>query len=911
MQLLTNAPSDGTLWSHYEGDENSLFIWRYYATEADYLAFLRTLALTSNTHVTIDGSSEVYGSVYGGGERGITLGGVDVNMTSGTVHQDIYGGGSLADSNTSMWDAAQNELVDFVALPSLIPGTSATGYYSSQSADALITATDAKVQSGTTYYANYKTNVNLTGGTVEGDVYGGGLGRLEAGTAGQAGYVSPIEAMVYGDVLVTLNGTRMHNTKGEDDQNNDITATGRIFGCNNLNGSPKGGVTVHAYKTVPWIGTDHEKGTYDVAAIYGGGNLAMYEPASNAKAPRTDVIIDGCELTSIEQVYGGGNAASVSETNVTVNGTFEIQDVFGGGNGKDRIQKNGVWMANPGANVGYKDYSAYETSTDATHGASTKELREQNYSYGSGKTQVSIYGGTVHAVYGGSNTKGNVRVASVALLDGETFQTCEFDVDDAYGGGKNADMDGTATLIMKCIQGMKQVFGGAEDADVLDDVNLNITNGTFEQVFGGNNKGGRVAGSITVNIEETGCKPIIIGELYGGGNEASYSIYGYKQVTENGKTVWKPRTSANDAGTGPATPYASPVINVKSFTGIGNIFGGGYGAGAVMVGDPTVNINVVKGRFSNQTSQSRFTDKGYTLEVDPNNDLKRRYKKTIGGNTVYVPFHGVDSIGAIYNVFGGGNKAKVIGTPHVNIGTLTGEPIALVNKSIEDSEGRLPSDANWVPSYQLATVEGVDIRGNVFGGGNNADVDGDAEVVIGKNNTVKTYMFTSSNEDGSTTYSTGLAQTTGATETISNKEYAEVVILTNGKYGEYVGNKFYVDPKGTGRLQLYDTDKQATSLWVDIKPFEQKKTYSFTSYGAENGGSPYSTGGTATATGNFKTFSDQEYMQIVVLTNPGYDEWVGKTFYVTTAEQTSDNPRRQLYKATGEPVGVWVTIDNE
>jgi hypothetical protein len=48
------------------------------------------------------------------------------------------------------------------------------------------------------------TKVNLFGGTIGGDAYGGGLGQLEAGTKGQTGYVAPIEAMVYGDVSVTL-----------------------------------------------------------------------------------------------------------------------------------------------------------------------------------------------------------------------------------------------------------------------------------------------------------------------------------------------------------------------------------------------------------------------------------------------------------------------------------------------------------------------------------------------------------------------------------------------------------------------------------------------------------------------------------------------------------------------------------
>ncbi|MBQ5560696.1 MAG: hypothetical protein IIT46_13135, partial [Lachnospiraceae bacterium] len=58
------------------------------------------------------------------------------------------------------------------------------------------------------------------------------------------------------------------------------------------------------------------------------------------------------------------------------------------------------------------------------------------------------------------------------------------------------------------------------DADINDNVTLNLTNGTFKRVFGGNNVSGTIRGAITVNVEETGCRPVIIGELYGGGNQA-------------------------------------------------------------------------------------------------------------------------------------------------------------------------------------------------------------------------------------------------------------------------------------------------------------------------------------------------------------------------------------------------------
>ena len=360
---------------------------------------------------------------------------------------------------------------------------------------------------------------------------------------------------------------------------------------------------------------------------------------------------------------------------------------------------------------------------------------------------------------------------------------------------------------------------------------------------------------------------------------------------------------------------ADPQVNVKSFTSIGNIYGGGYGIEAEMVGDPYVNINVTKGKYAD-------TYNGSDNIIEDNARIVGSTVATKASDAGYesgypIPSHAKGAIGAINNVFGGGNAAEVIGTPHVYIGTLTGEVISLVTKPIADSEGTDPTDEGWT-SYELAKAEGIDIRGNVFGGGNAADVTGDTEVVIGKNNSVKTYSFTSyGTSSGGEAWSSGLAQTTGNFVTLNDEsKLAEVVILTNGKYSDFVGQKFYVAPNaetdGETITELKDESGHSLSpqLYVSIKPFEHK-TYTFTSYSAQTGGTQYSTG-TAAPTGNFKVFSindvNTECMQIVVLTNPGETSWVGKTFYVTT---TGGSQRRQLYKATGEPVEVWVTIDNE
>jgi hypothetical protein len=267
---------------------------------------------------------------------------------------------------------------------------------------------------------------------------------------------------------------------------------------------------------------------------------------------------------------------------------------------------------------------------------------------------------------------------------------CKFEVDEAYGGGKSAPMDAEAQLHMACIPGLKEAYGGAEAADIQGDVTLNITNGTFDRVFGGNNISGTIRGSIKVNIEEVGCKPIIIGELYGGGNQAGYSVYGYDG---DGKPI--------ESGNTPL--FADPVVNVRSFTSIGSVYGGGYGETAVMVGNPTVNINVGVGGQTNHDA----------AEIPEGTKLSETYP---------IPSHTKGEIGAINNIYGGGNAARVIGSTYVNIGTTT--EVQLSTK--EDNDATPETDESKL------TVVGADIRGNVYGGGNKAEVSGSTNVIIGK-----------------------------------------------------------------------------------------------------------------------------------------------------------------------------------
>ena len=178
-----------------------------------------------------------------------------------------------------------------------------------------------------------QTTLNMTGGIVKSSVYGGG----EIGIVAQNATVNIDGGTVGTKVVDTGDATKYYyfgsvfgGGKGSKENITDISAAGttqgnvevhlnktvasdavasnvskkgaivnQVFGCNDMNGSPKGTVTVHVYATQNAdkdnIGTKYDKETnqFDVEAVYGGGNLAAYEP-TNLETGKTNVIIDGC-----------------------------------------------------------------------------------------------------------------------------------------------------------------------------------------------------------------------------------------------------------------------------------------------------------------------------------------------------------------------------------------------------------------------------------------------------------------------------------------------------------------------------------------------------------------------------------------------------------------------------------------
>ena len=182
----------------------------------------------------------------------------------------------------------------------------------------------------------------------------------------------------------------------------------------------------------------------------------------------------------------------------------------------------------------------------------------------------------------------------------------KLEIKNIYGAGNEAEQDGDVNLILGCVDGMENVYGGAKNAHIAGGVNLTITSGHFTNVFGGNDQSGTIQGAIKLNIEETGCDPVTIDNLYLGGNLAPYSVYGYKDVS--GVPTARTSMSDGEALNPPASPYSEsqlyrdPEMNVISCTHIMNVYGGGYGSTADLYGSPTVNINMIKGNQAGLTA---------------------------------------------------------------------------------------------------------------------------------------------------------------------------------------------------------------------------------------------------------------------------------------------------------------------
>ncbi len=529
----------------------------------------------NNSNVVVADSAEISRGVYGGGNFGYVgtgyttnmfiLGGkmanvfgganqrfgqtVNITMTGGLVTDGLYGGsnvsGNINNNVTIKINGGQigvdADHLGYVHGGGLGNATRVLGSVNmtigeSVGAENYVTiygdvyggSAQGRTNGNNSRTANAVTNVTMNAGKIHGSLYGGGLGN------------NTYAADVYGPVQVTVNGGGIHATHQD--------GSGAVYGCNNVKGAPQSTVNVDIYGTdAPADGRE-----YALDAVYGGGNKAGYTGTPVVK-------VHNCN-NSIEYVYGGGNAADVAGTNVTIYGGDSIGYVFAGGNGT-------VSEANVTGNV-----------------------------------LLNIHGGVIRHVFGGNNTSGTIGgtiTVNVAKQTEDGHASCPMKIGEVFSGGNMANSQ-AGSITIGCtgdyveatgsdrygyeLEGIGDVYGGANKADVSGSITLTINGGIINRVFGGNNYSGTISGTINVIINKTQSCGWYVGYVYGGGNQAAYTApsVGYPNVSvRNGKVTY----DVYGGGFGDLIDNSQGKITGSTYVEIinhgivgRNVFGGGNAA---------------------------------------------------------------------------------------------------------------------------------------------------------------------------------------------------------------------------------------------------------------------------------------------------------------------------------------------
>ncbi len=673
--------------------------------------------------IQVNANSGQVASIYGGGYGNLTTtqNNVTVTVDGTTVSGDVYGGSALGQVNN-----AATQLTKVWLKSGSITGNIYGG---------------GEGQDGSSYTSygqvNGQVEVLVTGGSVK-DVFGcnnkNGAPQSTVQVEVEKGSGSMTVANVYGG------GNLAAYTAPSGNLNNPVvnikngTITNNVYGGGKGEaGQDKATVTGNPQVTIGDLTTGHDAYLAQVTgSVFGGGDAAKV-------AGTPVVLVQKCN-TKAQYVYGGGNKAQVTNTNVTVSGGNTIGNVFGGGNGD-------------GVAVDYK-----MVTEDAV---------------------TNIQGGTIGKVFGGNNACGTIE-GTIKVIVEKATDACEMHVSELYGGGNLADSKtNTEQITIRCTglasknEGIDYVYGGANQAQVTGDITLDIKKGRINHVFGGNNISGQVSGQITVNIEKTGddCD-WYVGDVYGAGNLAPYG-HGPKVNIKNGLV------SGNVYGGGlgaSAIVSGNPEVTVGDITAghenytasvAGNVYGGGNeaavnGSTTVLVqqANSTVSKDVYGGGALANTGGSEVTLDGGTVrnlyggglgQATPTQiaaQVTGPVQVTVNGGTVNNVFGCNNYYGAPTNtvrvdvnsnvggsVYGGGNlaPASVSPTVYINNGTVSGSVFA----------GGLGATAivTGAPTVTVGTTNGSDgkqasVSTDVYGGGDAANVAGTTTVLVQKCNTV-------------------------------------------------------------------------------------------------------------------------------------------------------------------------------
>ena len=705
----------------------------------------------SSSTIDINMSGGTVGYIYGGSNtEGDVNGSVDIEITGGTVSNNVYGGGKGQPT------VVTNDVTVIIGNSSAGPSIGGNVYGGS----ALGTV-NASSSSGP---ATGNTTVTVNKGTITGSVFGGGEGS------------STVTAHVLGDTTVSVTGGNASYVYGGSDTSGvssgdvSVSVTGGTV-SNNVYGGGKGANTFVVGDVDVTIGDANSANTPAISgSVYGGSAFGTVN-ASTTSGPatgNTTVTVNKGNITN--SVYGGGEGSStitahvLGDTTISVTGGTVSNNVYGGGKGANTFVVGDVDVVIGAANVantptiGGSVYggSAFGTvNANTTAGPATGDTtvtvnngiitgsvfgggqgNSNNTPYVIGDITVTINGGDITNVFGGNDQAGSHTATNEVHLNGGV-------IDNVYGGGNRSSV--TNTNVYLDGSSVTNIYGGSNTLGSVSTTNVDIISGTVQNVYGGNNEGG-TCGSTDVNVTGTAS---VNGSIYGGGNQV-------------------------------ATTTTVVTLNSAGST-IPNVYGGGNSA-SVTTSNITNNGVTVTNMFGGSNSSGTVTDSYITYNSGTSTNVYGG--NNAGGNT--VTSHIDINNGTIANVYGGGNQANG-GTSNVNIdgGTVTsvfggGNNAGLTTSNVTVNGGTVTdvyggSNNTGTVTTTNVTIDTSGTISSVFGGGNQAQA-GNTNVIF---------------EDGTVgnIYGGGnLAQVTGNTIVDINGGTVNNHVFGGGNYGAVGGN---------------------------------------------------------------------------------------------------------------------------
>lgn len=639
----------------------------------------------------------VFGTIYGGGNKGEVVGKLDVKISGKANVKDVFGGCNQADIVGDIFvniDTDQN-----YPIPNLYGGNNIDGKIDG-SVNVLVNNGSITNLYGGGNKADSFANTNVT--VLDGNIhtlYGGGK-----------------EASV-GDVTVSLNGGNITNAYGGGDQgitegniNVDSTANITTFFGGANKADVNGDVTLNfsgGTVTTLYSGNNEKgnikgsiKGTYqntNVTTFYGGGNKANDDF-------NTSITINSGEFNML---YGGGKEASVGSVSLNLLGGT-IENAFGGGDVGLTINDVNI---NSKANI----TTLYGGANQANIG---------------GSVTIEINGGIIETLYSGNNVSGNITGSISTTISNSlittlygggneanddylsTIEISHSTVNDLYGGGKKASVGSVDLNISDST--ITNAFGGGDEGILLGDITFS-TNATITTLYGGANKA-NIDGNITLNI--TGGS---INTLYCGNNESGDIKYNINATINNANitTLYGGGNNANDNIT------TNLTINNSHFN---EIYGGGRAADVdnviISIKDSVVDSNIYGGGYEGHVSGN------VSLSIESGTFNKNiyggGYAGTVGSTNVSIIDNGIILING--NVFGGGEGQKA------TVKTTT-DVIIDLDLNLSATETKFTSDTISGKSEVNVTILDTTyskIFGNVYGGGDLGQV-GSGNINTGNN----------------------------------------------------------------------------------------------------------------------------------------------------------------------------------